>query len=238
MLACCSIPQDEETIERVVSECDGDEEFSMQFLLDKIYLSACTRTQELLPRPQPTKTHLPNPIPLLPFGDAVMEKNDSGQSALPLPSRISAPLPLRPCKSNIASHHAAAKLRVEASNEAEKMKSFHRKMVKEMKAFPGAGEISRQEGKACRLRMVSLNSRAAAGTSFVIHAAILRPSAFTCESVMLQANNRGLWFNSSSSTTEGDSGELKLSYLQLAAWNLTGVKNSNIQITVSTDLNI
>ncbi len=44
-----------------------------------------------------------------------------------------------------------------------------------------------------------------------------------CEPVMLQATNRGLSFNSSS-ITEGDNEELKLSHLQLAAWNLTGVK--------------
>ncbi len=44
-------PQDEETIERVVSECDGNEERSMQFLLDRTYLAACTRTR-LPPQPQ------------------------------------------------------------------------------------------------------------------------------------------------------------------------------------------
>ncbi len=130
----------------------------MQFLLDRTYLSACTRTQ-LLPQSQPIKTNR-NPIqsPIVDIMD-----NNCGGPPLPLPSRISPPLPSRLRKSNITSH-AAAKLRVEASHEAEKMKLLQRKMVREMKTYPGAGEISRQEGKACRLRMISLHSRAAAST--------------------------------------------------------------------------
>ncbi len=143
----------------------------MQFLLDRTYLSACTRTR----LPQRIIQKDIHPI----MRATTRDHNRGGQPQPPapsLPSLISVPPTSTQWRchqnftcANIASSAeaaaaaaAAAKFRAEASYEAKKMRSYMLKMLKEMKMCASAGEASRQEGKACHLRILSLHSRAAA----------------------------------------------------------------------------
>ncbi len=166
-----SIPQGKETIERAVSECDGNEGRCLQYLLDRTYLAACTQTQQLQPR-QPEQRWLQSHSPPLlpPFPPPPISRPLKSPRRQPQHSSVT----------NIKSIAAATKLRVEASNEAKKMRLCSLKMVKEMKMCPGAGENSRREGKACGLRMLYLHECAAA-SACVSSLMIIHCSHFHCK---------------------------------------------------------